>query len=153
MLFRSRLAAETQRDSTSEGKRLAFVAGAARPTLASKRQYFSRWFSDRDLNEEWVTSSLRAFNDAERQDLTRGFLRPALDTLPWIQRNRRIFFLGSWLGAAIGGQTEAQALTEIDAWLVAHPRLAPDLRQKILQSRDELERTVAIRRVFGAKVM
>ena len=149
----ARLAAETRRDSTSEGRRLAFVAGAARPSLESKQQYFSRWFSDRDLNEEWVTSSLRAFNDPERQDLTRGFLRPALDTLPWIQRHRRIFFLSSWLGAAIGGQSEPAALTEIDEWLVAHPRLAPDLRQKILQSRDELERTVAIRRAFGAKAM
>ena len=32
---------------------------------------------------------------------------PALDTLPWIQKNRRIFFLGSWLGGFIGGQQSA----------------------------------------------
>ena len=33
---------------------------------------------------------------------------PALDTLPWIQQHRRIFFLGSWLGATIGGQGSAR---------------------------------------------
>jgi hypothetical protein len=74
----------------------------------------------------------------------------ALDTLPWIQKNRRIFFLGSWLAATIGGQSDREALTIIDAWLAAHPSLAPDLRQKVLQSRDELERTVRGRERFAA---
>ncbi len=149
----ARLRAEARRDSTTEGKRQAFVAEAARPTSTSKGEYFTRWFADQSLNEEWVTSSLRAFHDTERGDLTRAFLIPALDTLPWIQQNRRIFFLGSWLGATIGGQTSAEALSDIDAWLRAHPALAADLRQKVLQSRDELERTVAIRRAFGQRAM
>ena len=149
----ARLVAETRRDSTSDGKRLAFVAGAARPTSEAKQAYFTRWFADKELNEEWVTSSLRAFNDPERADVTRGFLVAALDTLPWIQRNRRIFFLGSWLSAAIGGQTSEQALLDIDQWLAAHRDLAPDLTQKILQTRDELERTVAIHRTFGPRAM
>ena len=149
----ARLGAEMRRDSTSEGKRLAFVVGAARPTSEAKHAYFARWFADKELNEEWVTSSLRAFNDPERAELTRRFLVPALDTLPWIQRNRRIFFLGSWLGAAIGGQASEQALQDIDRWMATHRDLAPDLTQKILQSRDELERTVAIRRAFGSRAM
>jgi aminopeptidase N len=144
----ARLAEEARRDSTTEGKRLAFVAGAARGTGETKQEYFHRWFADRELNEEWVTSSLRAFHDPEQRALTRQYLVPALDTLPWIQANRRIFFLGSWLGATIGGQTDAEALRIIDGWLAAHPALPLDLRQKILQTRDELERTVAIRRAF-----
>ncbi len=148
-----RLRAEAARDSTSEGKRQAFVAGAARPTAKNKAQYFSRWFGNGELNEEWVTSSLRTFHDADRAELTARYLVPALDTLPWIQQNRRIFFLGSWLGATLGGQRSAEALRAVDGWLRAHPGLAPDLRQKILQSRDELERTVAIRRAFGNGVM
>ena len=28
-------------------------------------------------------------------------VRPALDSLPWIQRNRRIFFLSAWLDAFV----------------------------------------------------
>ncbi len=149
----TRLVAEGKRDSTSEGKRQAFVAAAARPTAANKEQYFTRWFADQELNEEWVTTSLRAFHDPDRAELSRAYLVPALDTLPWIQQHRRIFFLGSWLGATIGGQSSAEALAEIDRWLAAHPTLAPDLRQKVLQSRDELERTVAIRRVFSKGTM
>jgi aminopeptidase N len=144
----ARVAEESRRDSTTEGKRQAFVAGAARPSSDTKRDYFNRWFADRELNEEWVTSSLRAFHEPEQSALTNQYLLPALDTLPWIQANRRIFFLGSWLGATIGGQTSHEALLAIDAWLSAHPALPADLRQKVLQSRDELQRSVAIRRAF-----
>jgi aminopeptidase N len=144
----ARLATEARRDSSSEGQRQAFVADAARPDSAHKRALFTRWFSDASLNEEWVTSSLRSFHDTDQAALTQPYLVPALDTLPWIQQHRRIFFLGSWLGATISGQRDAAALATIDGWLATHAALAPDLRQKIRQSRDELERTVRIRRTF-----
>jgi len=144
-----RLAAEAARDSSSEGQRQRFVAGAAAPDAANKREYFVRWFGDSTLNEEWVTSSLRTFHDPDHGASTQSFLVPSLDTLPWIQRNRRIFFLGAWLSAAIGGQSSPESLRLIDDWLAAHPALAPDLRRKVLQTRDELERTVRIRKVFA----
>ncbi|MCU0646480.1 MAG: ERAP1-like C-terminal domain-containing protein [Gemmatimonadaceae bacterium] len=144
-----RLAAEVVRDSTSEGKRLAYVAAATRPDAAHKRALFTAWFADTTLNEQWVTSALRAFHDAEQSELTRAYLVASLDSLPWIQQNRRIFFLGAWLGAVMGGQRDAEALATVDRWLAAHPRLAIDLRRKVLQARDELERTVRVRRGRG----
>ena len=81
--------------------------------------------------------------------LTRRYLRPALDSLPYIQANRRIFFLGSWLGAFLNGQTDAAALDIVHKFLADHPRLPLDLRQKVLQNADELARTVRIRAEFG----
>ncbi|HET7457538.1 MAG TPA: M1 family aminopeptidase [Gemmatimonadaceae bacterium] len=144
-----RLAEETRRDSTTEGKRRAFVAGAARPTAESKRAYFERYFADRALNEDWATASLAAFNAPAQQSLTLPYLVPALDSLPWVQKNRRIFYLGSWLGAFLGGQTSAEAEARVDEFLRAHPGLPVDLRQKLLQSADELRRTVAIRKAYG----
>jgi aminopeptidase N len=143
-----RFTEEQRRDTTAGGQRRAFVAGAARPDAATKRAYFTRYFADSTLNEEWVTASLRAFNDPEQSQLTIRYLAPALDSLPWIQRNRRIFFLGSWLGAFIAGQHDEAALRMIDDYLAEHPKLPIDLRQKVLQTRDDLERTVRIRRAF-----
>ena len=143
-----RFAEEERRDTTAGGQRRAFVAGAARPDSATKHAYFTRYFADTSLNEEWVTVSVRAFNDPDQSALTIRYLAAALDSLPWIQRNRRIFFLGSWLGAFIGGQHDAAALRLIDDYLAGHPKLPMDLRQKVLQTRDELERTVRIRRAF-----
>ncbi|MEP6999442.1 MAG: M1 family aminopeptidase [bacterium] len=144
----SRLAAESRRDSTTEGRRRAFVAHAARPDSSTKAGYWARYFGDRELNEDWVTASLRAFHDPERDEITRRYLVPALDSLPWIQRNRRIFFLGNWVSATLDGQRSASALAAVDDMLRRRPNMPRDLREKILQSRDELERTVAIRRAY-----
>jgi aminopeptidase N len=143
------LAAQAARDTTPDGRRRAFVAGAARATVEAKAGYFRRWFEDRSLNEDWASGSLGTFNAIEHEALTLPYLRPALDSLPFIQANRRIFFLGAWLGAFLGGQTSPAALQAVHRYLADHPKLPADLRQKVLQSADELERTVRIRRRWG----
>ncbi len=137
------------RDTTPDGRRRAFVAGAARRDGDMKRAYFNRYFADASLNEDWASGSLGAFNASEHAALTLPFLRPALDSLPFIQANRRIFFLGSWLGTFIGGQHSPEGLEVVRHYLADHPRLAKDLRQKVLQTVDELERTVRIRSRWG----
>ena len=144
-----RLRGETARDTTTGGKRRAFIAGAAFPRPETKRAYFERYFADSTLNEDWVTASLGAFNASDQSALSLPYLRPVLDTLPWVQKNRRIFFLGSWLGAFIGGQQSPEALAIVDQYLAEHPQLPRDLRQKVLQARDDLERTVRIRAAFA----
>ena len=140
------LAAQGARDTTPDGRRRTFVAGAARKSAAAKADYFRRYFADKALNEDWASGSLGAFNAVEHQELSLPYLRPALDSLPYIQANRRIFFLGSWLGAFLNGQGSEAALAIVHQYLADHPRLAADLRQKVLQNSDELERTVKIRK-------
>jgi aminopeptidase N len=141
----SALRAQAARDTTPDGKRRAFTAGAARHSAEAKRDYFTRYFADKSLNEDWASGSLGAFNAPEHADLTIQYLRPALDSLPFIQANRRIFFLGGWLGAFIGGQRSREALATVQRYLDENPKLPLDLRQKVLQTMDELERTVKIR--------
>jgi aminopeptidase N len=140
-----RFAAEARADSGSEGKRRAFVAAAARPDADVKREYFRRYFADEALNEDWVTASLEGFNSVRQTELTRPYLIPALDSLRWIQTNRRIFFLGSWVTSFLEGQTSAESLVAVDRFLTEHPQLPRDLREKILQAEDELTRTVRVR--------
>ena len=137
------------RDPTSDGRRRAFVAGAARPDPAVKAEYFRRYFADRSLNEEWVTASLGAFTAPGQDALVLPYVAPALDSLPWLQRNRRIFFVGVWLDAMVGAGARPEALAAVDAFLAAHPELPVDLRRKVLQSADELRRTVAVRARFA----
>ena len=140
------LQAQSRRDTTPDGRRRAFTAGAARPSAEVKREYFTRYFADKSLNEDWASGSLGAFNSPEHAALTLPYLRPALDSLPYIQANRRIFFLGSWLGAFIGGQRSPEALGIVKKYLADHPDLPLDLKQKVLQTMDDLDRTVRIRR-------
>jgi len=143
------VAREEARDTTANARRSAFIARAGTPDAAVKRQYFDRYFRDRALNEDWVTASLRSFNAPDQSALTLPYLAPALDSLSWIQQNRRIFFLGSWLGSFIGGQRTPEALQVIDSYLASRPDLPRDLREKILQTRDDLERTVKIREKYA----
>jgi aminopeptidase N len=140
-----RVAAQAARDTTADGKRRAFAIGAARKSADAKREYFARYFSDKSLNEDWASGSLGAFNAQEHAALSLPYLRPALDSLRYVQANRRIFFLGSWLGAYIGGQRSAEALAIVRKYLADNPALPLDLRAKVLQTADELERTVRIR--------
>ena len=51
------------------------------------------------------------------------------------------------LAAFLRGQTSDSALRTARRYLDDHPRLAEDLRRKVLQHLDELERTVRIRKV------
>jgi aminopeptidase N len=147
-----RLAQEIRRDTTTERARDQFIAEAASPDTSNKELYWHRYFADRALNEEWVTASLHAFNIPDQSALTLRYLGPALDTLPWIQRNRRIFFLSAWLDSFLDGQTSAAALRRVERYLDVHPHLPADLRQKVLQSSDELRRAVGIRAASGVGV-
>jgi aminopeptidase N len=101
------------------------------------------------LNEEWVTASLGAFNHPLHAHLSMPHLEPALEQAQWLRDNRRIFFLPRWLDAFIGGHSSPDALAIVDRFLARNPGLAPDVRRRILQARDELERAVRIRRAFS----
>ncbi len=142
----TRLAAERARDTSTEAAKDAFVAEAASPRAAVKTAYFKRYFDDAALNEAWASESLGAFNADGQAALTIGFLRPALDRLLWIRQNRRIFFLPAWIDAFIGGQVSPEALRIVDDFLGEQRSLPIDVRRKILLARDELARTVAIRK-------
>ncbi len=141
----ARLAEQEQRDATPDGRRRGFIAGAGRPNAGVKRAYFTGYFSDSALNEDWASGSLGEFNALEHQALTFPYLGPALDSLPFIQTNRRIFFLETWLAAFLRGQTGDSAVAVVRQYLGEHRKLPQDLRRKVLQHMDELERTVRIR--------
>ena len=140
-----RYAEQVKRDTTADGRRRSFIAAAGRPDAETKHTYFTRYFDDATLNEDWASGSLGEFNALEHQAVTFPYVRPALDSLPFIQAHRRIFYLETWLAAFLRGQTGDSALTVVQRYLREHPNLPLDLRRKVLQHADELERTVRIR--------
>ena len=138
------LAAQSQADRTDDGLRQAYAAGAARPDAATKRDYFDAFMSNPHLAERWIEDSLPPFNAVEQEALTLAFLEPALRALPELKRRHKIFFVNDWLAAFVGGQRSARALSTVEKFL-AQPGLEPDLRLKLLEAVDGLERTVKIR--------
>ncbi|HEY9139033.1 MAG TPA: peptidase M1, partial [Terriglobus sp.] len=124
---------------------------AGAPDAAVKQRYFSMYVTPPTApdaqQEDWLSQSLGSFNNVQQAQLTLPYLRRSLDQLPEIKRDRKIFFLGAWLGAFLGGQTSAEAQRIVDAWL-AQPNIDADLRRKVLENRDGLDRTVKIRSKF-----
>jgi aminopeptidase N len=140
--------AEKQRDSTGDGLKYAYIAAAARPEAASKQKYFDEYLHDASRPEDWIEGSLGAFNYWNQQELTLAFLKPALDALPQMKRERKIFFVLAWLNAFIGGQQSAEAQKVVRDFL-ATGELDKDLERKVLEVSDELDRTVRIRQKYN----
>jgi aminopeptidase N len=138
------LAAQSRADASDEGRRQAFAAAAARPAAAMKRRYFEAFVSDANVTESWIEESLVPFNAVEQETVTLPYLGPALGVLPELKRRRKIFFVNNWLAAFVGGQRSADAL-EVVRGVLAQAELEPDLRLKLLEAVDGLERTVKIR--------
>ena len=138
------LAAEEKRDPSGDGKKYAYMAKAAQPKADVKNIYFDEYLHDASRPEDWVEQSLGSFNWWNQSELTFPYLRPALDALPQVKRERKIFFLLGWLNTFIGGQQSEAAQKQVHEFLQT-AALDKDLRLKILEVVDELDRTVKIR--------
>lgn len=138
------LAEEEKRDPTGDGKKYAFVAKAARPAAKSKQEYFDAYLHDAARPEDWVEQSLGPFNYWNQSELTLPYLKVALNALPQVKQQRKIFFVLAWLNAFIGGQGSAAAQAEVKEFLKS-ANVDRDLRLKILEVEDDLDRTVKIR--------
>lgn len=144
-------AAEKARDNSGEAQKYAYAVYAGTPDPAVKARYFQQYLHNTSIQEDWITQSLRPFNSWNQSAFTQPYLAQALDSLEQIKQHRKIFFLGAWLNAFLDGQNtlanSGSAQAEVHAWLAAHP-IDPDLRRKVLEANDALERTAKIRRRY-----
>jgi aminopeptidase N len=125
-----------------------FLARAATPTAASKASYFASYLELAAPPEQWTQDSLSWFHWPRQDALTLPYLAKALERVDWVKQNRRIFFMPAWLDAFVNGHDSPEALAVVDAFR-RDRELTPDVAQKLLQSRDALERTVRIRAAFA----
>jgi aminopeptidase N len=147
------LLAELEKTETSdEAKRYAYAAKAGIATAENKQKFYSDFVGNKEISESYIESAFVPFNSTKHADLTLPFLENALKELPNLRRNRKIFFVNGWLSAFIGGQKSEQALAIVNKFLNDNPNLDKDLRLKVLEVVDGLERAVKIRKKFsGAK--
>ena len=141
----ARLAAQERSD---DARRYAYAAAAAEASADVKRKYFAAYFQQRDLPESWIEASAGPFNVPQQSALTLPYLAPALRALPELKRTRKIFFVNNWLSAFLGGQCSPQAVDTVQDFL-RQTALDRDLRLKVLETIDGLERCVRIRAKFA----
>jgi aminopeptidase N len=146
------LEAQSKADTTDDGLRYAYAAGAARGRPETKKKYFNAYTTDAKLAESWIETSLNPLNAIQQADLTLPYLDPALRELPRLKRTRKIFFVNGWLAAFLGGQCSESALSVVQGFLRREEStLDRDLRLKVLEVADGLERCVRIRKRYAAE--
>jgi aminopeptidase N len=136
-------------ETSDDAKRYAYAARAGVATTDNKARYFKDFMTDKNLSESWIEAAFVPFNSSRHAELTLPYLETALAELPNLKRTRKIFFVNGWLGAFIGGQKSAEALATVNKFLADNPNLDRDLRLKILENMDNLERAVKIRGKYG----
>jgi aminopeptidase N len=138
-------------DTTDDARRYAYAAGAALGTAETKKRYFDAYSNDTKLAESWIEASVGPFNSIQQSDLTLPYLERALSELPTLKRTRKIFFVNGWLASFLGGQCDARALSTVQGFLERNQSLDRDLRLKVLESVDGLERCVRIRTKYAVE--
>jgi aminopeptidase N len=145
-----RLLADLEAAETSdEAKRYAYAARAGEATPETKARYWDDFTTNKDISESWVEAAFGTFNSVRQSGLTLPYLERSLSELPSLKRDRKIFFVNGWLGAFIGGHRSAEALAIVNKFLADNPSLDNDLRLKVLENVDTIERAVKIRNAFG----
>ncbi|MCA1622188.1 MAG: M1 family aminopeptidase [Acidobacteria bacterium] len=146
------LLAELEKAETSdEAKRYAYAAKAGIATTENKQKFFGDFLNNKEISESYIETAFVPFNSIRHSELTLPFLENALKELPNLKRSRKIFFVNGWLAAFIGGQKSEQALQIVNKFLADNPNLDKDLRLKVLEVADGLERSVKIRQKFAGK--
>ncbi len=138
------LDAESRHDPTDEGHKYTYVSGAGIADPASKKKYFDGYLTNATIQEDWITASLGGFNRWNQTEMTEPYLKAALEALPQMKRERKIFFVTNWLASFVDNQHSPAALKTVDNFLSGN-RADPDLKLKILEVRDELAKTVRVR--------
>ena len=143
------LAALEKTEKSDEAKRYAYAAKAGITTAENKAKYWNDFTNNKEISESWIESAFGVWNSTKHAELTLPYLEKSLAELPNLKRNRKIFFVNGWLSAFIGGQRSEAALNIVNKFLADNPNLDKDLRLKILENADGLERAVKIRAKFG----
>ncbi len=139
------LASLDKTETSDDARRYAYAAKAGIPTADNKAKYWNDFLSNKHISESWIESALDPFNSIRHADLTQQYLTRALAELPNLKRTRKIFFVNNWLAEFIGGQRDEKALAIINKFLADNPSLDNDLRLKILENSDLIERAIKIR--------
>jgi len=145
-----KLLADLERTETSDdAKRYAYAAHAAIATADNRAKFWSDFVNNKEISESWIEAAIGPFNSIRYPQLSQPYLARALAELPNLKRTRKIFFINNWLAAWLGGQRDEKALAIVNNFLADNPNLDNDLRLKILENVDIIERAVRIRQKFA----
>ena len=142
----SEILAKTKADLEDPNKlqRFEFLAPALSQDPEIRNAFFRSFAEEENREKEnWVLSACYYLHHPLRQESAIASLGLSLDLLEEIQQTGDIFFPKGWLDGTIGRYTSKEAYEILTRFLATHPDLNPQLRMKLLQSTDDLQRIQA----------
>ena len=125
--------------NTDRKARLMFLMPALSPVEAVRDSFFYSLKERKNrAKESFVTTALSYLHHPLRQNTSIKYLPESLKLLEEIQKTGDIFFPQSWLSATFGSYQSAEAEQVVTDFLKTHPGYNPKLKDKILQSTDNL---------------
>ena len=122
-------------------RQFEFIARATTPDVAAQEELFRSLLQAENRRvEPWALKTLAYLCHPLREEQAVKYIRPALDSLSYIQRTSDIFFPMNWTRNLLGGFHSPEALAEVEKFLADNPDLHPLLKSKILQASWKLQR-------------
>jgi aminopeptidase N len=141
-----------QRDRITNPDRRArfeFVMPAVSADTAVRDAFFATLRDPQNREHEpWVLDALGYLHHPLRAKRAERYILPSLELLQEIQRTGDIFFPLGWLNGTLDGHNTPSAAALVRRFLDARPDYPAQLRGKLLQAADGLERSARI--VFGS---
>jgi aminopeptidase N len=137
------IAAERARDDTASGHRHEVRCLAARPSAEVKAAAWAAVMESDALSNALVEATIAGFDQPGARDLIAPYAEPYFAALERVWSSRSIEIAMSVVrGLFPSLQDREETLTATDAWLTGHPAAAPALRRLVLESRDDLARSL-----------
>lgn len=125
--------------------RLIYLMPALSLDVAERDLFFNSLKDRKNRQKEaWVTTALSYLHHPIRQKTSIRYLKESLDLLADIQKTGDIFFPQSWLAATFSTYNSKEANAVVQDFLKSHPNYNPKLKDKILQTTDNLRRAQQI---------
>ncbi len=137
--------AEKAITDSNQKQRFLFIKPALSDDAGLRSRFFNSFKDDNNRSiENWVLTACAYLHHPLRQQTAISDISLSLHLLEEIQQTGDIFFPKNWLDNTIGQYTSMEAYEEVNDFLEEHPDLDAKLRNKILQSTDDLFRVQTI---------
>lgn len=127
-------------------KKMKFVIPSLSSTQSVRDSVFqSLLIADNRAQEPWVISVLNHLHHPLRRNESIPYLKSSLEVIEEIKNTGDIFFPARWLGASFENHNSKEAMNIVFDYLNNHPELPIDLKNKVLQASDMLERATRLK--------
>jgi len=131
--------------NTDRKNRLIYLMPALSLDPAERDRFFDSLKARQNRQKEaWTTTALAYLHHPLRQGTSIKYLGQSLALLEEIQQTGDIFFPQSWLAAIFSTYNSREAYQVVQQFLKSHPNYNSKLKDKILQTTDNLRRAQEI---------